>query len=122
MICEPPTPRIARVVRVRRRAGAAVATLACAALITACGSSSSSSSGKTNLNTTRVAASIEQSILAQRHLKSKVVCPAAVPQEKGKTFECLATTRTTKPPVKVGKTTFVVTVQNDKGYVTYAGK
>lgn len=122
MICEPPTPRIARVVRVRRGASAAVAALACAALITACGSSSSTSSGKTNLNTTRVAASIEQSILAQRHLTSKVVCPPAVPQEKGKTFECIATTRTTKRPVKVGKTTFVVTVQNDKGYVTYAGK
>lgn len=122
MICERPTPKIARVVRARHAASVAVTALACAALITACGSSSSTSSGKTNLNTARVATSIEQSILAQRHLTSKVVCPATVPQEKGTTFECVATTSTTKPPVKVGKTTFVVTITNDKGFVTYRGK
>ena len=29
---------------------------------------------------------------------------------------------TIKPPVKVGKTPFVVTVQNANGYVTYEGK
>ena len=123
MICEPPTPRIARVVRARRGAYVALTALACAALLSACGSSkSSTSSTTTNLNTARVAHSIEQSILAQRHLTSSVVCPAVVPQQQGKTFECIATTRTTKPPIKVGKTTFVVTVQSSKGYVTYAGK
>jgi hypothetical protein len=100
--------------------------LACAALISACGSSHSSSTSstpaKTDLNTAEVALSIKQSILTQRHLKAKVVCPAAVRQEKGKTFECIATTRGVKPPFALIETPFVVTVQSDKGFVTYAGK
>jgi anti-sigma factor RsiW len=100
-----------------------VLALACAALIGACGSSKSATSqSKAKLDTARVARSIEQSILAQRHLRSTVVCPTAVPQVKGETFECLATTRTITKPVKVGKTPFLVTIQNGNGYVTYAGK
>ena len=98
-----------------------VVALGCAALISACGSSGSSSSStaaKTNLNIARVQRSIEQSIHAQRHLTSTVVCPTAVAQEKGKTFECVATIHAKK----VTKTPFVVTVQNEKGYVTYVGK
>lgn len=109
----------------RRGAGVAAAALACAALLGACGSSKSSTSStakKTNLDTARVARSIEHSILVQRNLESKVVCPAVVAQEQGKTFTCIATTRGIKPPHTVGKTPFVVTVTNDKGYVTYAGK
>jgi Domain of unknown function (DUF4333) len=99
-------------------------TAVIAVALAACGSSSKSSGskGKTNLNTARVARSIEQSILSQRHLRSRVVCPAAVPQEKGRTFECIATTETIKRPVKHAKTPFVVTIQNDNGYVTYEGK
>src|SRR6476661_5704427 len=98
----------------------AVAAVSGALVLSACGSSSkTSSSGKTNLDTARVARSIEQSILSQRHLRAKVVCPTAVPQEKGRTFECIATTETIKAPVKKGKTPFVVTVQNANGYVTY---
>ena len=110
--------------RASRVAGGSLAVLACAGLLAACGSSNSnsSSSAKTKLNTARVARSIEQSILTQRHLRSKVVCPTAVPQEKGRKFECVATTETVKHPVKVGKTPFVVTVQNANGYVTYEGK
>jgi hypothetical protein len=112
--------------RVRRGATASVTALACVALISACGSSSTSSTSttaaKTNLNTARVAVSIEQSILNERHLHSKVVCPTAVPQETGKTFECIATTTTTKPPIKTITTPFIVTIQNGKGYVTYVGK
>ena len=101
----------------------AVAAVSGALMLSACGSNSkTSSSGKTKLDTARVARSIEQSILSQRHLRAKVVCPTAVPQEKGRTFECIATTETIKPPVKVGKTPFVVTVQNANGYVTYEGK
>lgn len=95
-------------------------------LMGACGSSNSattsSTPAKTDLNTARVERSIQQSILTQRHLKSTVVCPAVVPQEHGRTFECVATTRGASPPFRVIKTPFVVTVQNDKGYVTYAGK
>jgi len=110
-------------VRVRRRAVAAVTALAGAALISACGSSSTSSTAaKTNVDTARVAASIEKSVLTERHLHSTVVCPAAVPQETGKTFECIATTKSTKPPFTVSKTPFIVTVQSTKGYVTYVGK
>jgi hypothetical protein len=82
----------------------------------------SSTAAKTNLNTAHVAVSIKQSILTQRHLKAKVVCPTAVPQEKGKTFDCIATTPGVKPPFALIKTLFVVTVQNDRGFVTYAGK
>ncbi len=93
--------------------------------MSACGSSKSSTSStaaKTNLNTARVERSIKQSILSERHLTATVVCPATVVQEAGKTFECVATTRTVKKPVKVVKTPFVVTVTSSKGYVTYVGK
>jgi Domain of unknown function (DUF4333) len=117
-IIEPPSPGVARAVGARRTAIAAVTALACAAMIGACGSSSSSTSStaaKTNLNTAHVAASIEQSILSERHIHAKVSCPAVVPQQQGKTFVCIATT-------SKGKTPFEVTVQNSKGYVTYAGK
>jgi hypothetical protein len=121
-----PPSRIARAVRIRRGSAVPVIAIACAALISACGSShsstTSSTAAKTNLNTAHVALSIKQSILTQRHLKAKVVCPAAVPQEKGKTFECIATTHGVKPPFALIETPFVVTVQNDKGFVTYAGK
>jgi hypothetical protein len=62
--------------------------ITCGALISPCGVSHSSTIGstpaKTNLNTAQVALSIKQSILSQRHLNAKVVCPATVPQEKGK--------------------------------------
>jgi Domain of unknown function (DUF4333) len=117
--------RTPKIVRLRSaNAGGVLVALGCAALISACGSSKSSTTShqKANLNTARVASSIEQSILAQRHLRSTVVCPPAVPQEKGRTFECVATTRTITKPVKVGRTPFVVTIQNNAGYVTYAGK
>jgi len=116
--------RSARLHGTSRVVGGSLAVLACAGSLAACGSSNSNStsSAKTNLNTARVARSIEQSIIAQRHLHAKVVCPTSVPQEKGRVFECVATTETVKPPVKVGKTPFVVTVQNANGYVTYEGK
>ncbi len=106
-------------------ASGALATLACAALISACGSSgskSSSGAAKTNLNTTRVAESIEQSILAQRHLTATVTCPPLVVQEAGRTFECVATIPNAKQPSKPTKTPFIVTIHNSKGYVTYVGK
>jgi hypothetical protein len=114
-----PSPTVARVVRVHRTAIAAVAALACAALVSACGSSVAS---RTNLDTARVAASIEHSILSQRHIQAKVSCPSVEPQQQGKTFECTATTRSTQRPFAVRTTPFVVTVQNSKGDVTYVGK
>jgi len=105
-----------------------LAALACAALISACGSSSSTSSSSTSstsgtvhLNIARVETSIEQSILTQRHLSSKVVCPAVVIQEPGVKFECKATVASAKKKPAV-VTPFEVTVTNSKGYVTYVGK
>ena len=125
MNIQPPTPTstTAPVVRARRGALAAVAALACAALLGACGSSSSSSSGTTaTVDVTRVAASIEESILKERHIHATVVCPTAVPQVKGQTFECIATSHSPVKPYAEIKTPFVVTVQTNKGYVTYVGK
>jgi hypothetical protein len=116
---ESPNPRAARACG---GVLAVLTTLALAAVLSACGSksSTSSTSAAAKVDTAKVARSIEQSIQAQRHLASTVVCPVTVPAEKGKTFECIATTQTAKkPPVK---TTFVVTVQNNRGGVTYVGK
>jgi hypothetical protein len=111
-----PTPRAARIPRGGRGAVVALTALASAALMSACGSSSSSSSGasKTNLNTTRV--------LSERHIHATVVCPAVVPQVKGRTFECIATSRSTVAPHNIVKTPFLVTIQTARGYVTYVGK
>jgi hypothetical protein len=116
-----PSPALRTASRAHARPIAVITALACAALISACGSSSSTTStAKTNVNTARVAASIEQSVLQKRHLHATVVCPSAVPQEKGKKFECVATIKS--PKGTVTKTPFAVTVQNNAGYVTYEGK
>ena len=74
------------------------------------------------MDTAKVALSIEQAILKQRKLTSKVTCPASVPAEKGKTFECVAVTISVNPPHNEIKTPFVVTIQSNRGYVTYEGK
>jgi hypothetical protein len=120
MHIEPPTPRTGRAVGAPRGAIVAATALACTALISACGSSSSTPA-KTNVDTQRVALSIEQSILAKRHLHATVSCPPTVPAEKGKTFVCIATVPNAKNPSTVTKTPFTVTVQSSRGYVTYVG-
>jgi hypothetical protein len=124
MNLEPPTSDPHPVLRASRVAAGAAAALACAALVSACGGSSStgSSAGTTTVNTAQVASSIKETLLNKRHLNVTVVCPAAVPSEPGKTFECIATGRATKPPHAVTKTPFLVTIQNGRGYVTYVGK
>ena len=103
----------------------AASAVLCAVLVSACGSSSGSptttAARTTNLDVARVERAIERSILAQRHLKSTVVCPAKVPQRPGK-FPCIATTLSVKKPHRAIKTPFVVTIRNDKGAVTYEGK
>ena len=118
---ESPNPRAARACG---RVLAVLTTLAFAAVLSACGSKSSTSStpAKVKVDTAKVARSIEQSILAQRHLPSTVVCPVTVRAERGKTFACIATTHTVKKPSTPVKTTFLVTVQNNRGGVTYVGK
>jgi hypothetical protein len=112
---EPTSIRDARSVRGLRGSAAVVAALATAATLSACGSSTSSSSTaapKTNLNTPHVERAIQRSILSERHVHAKVVCPKVVPQQKGHNFTCIAT---------VGKNTtpFAVVQQNNGGYVTY---
>jgi len=87
--------------------------------MSACGSSSTSSTS-TALNTQRVAGSIEQSVLSERHLHVTVECPVSEPQEAGKTFTCIATGKNAKGGAI--RTPFKVTVQNSKGYVTYVGE
>ncbi len=105
---------------IRRLRGYTTALVAATVTISACGSSgssssSSSSTAKTNLNTPHVERAIEQSILRERHVHAKVICPKVVPQEKGHNFTCIA---------KVGKNTtpFTVVQQNNSGYVTYQAK
>lgn len=99
---------------------AVVMTLMCVGLTAACGSSSSSGTTK-GLDVARVARAIEHSITNQRHLKSKVVCPAKVLQKPGR-FACIATTFSPKKPHREVKTGFLVTIHNSSGYVTYVGK
>jgi hypothetical protein len=110
---------------IRARFGVSVALVAAAALTSACGSSKSSkpsaSPAKNGVNPAHVAQAIEGSILAQRHLRSTVACPATVPQQQGSTFDCVATTRSAKRPSKLIRTLFVVTVQPNNR-VTYVGK
>lgn len=118
MNIRPSEPASIRRGRAFRGATAVAAALATAAIISSCGSSSSSSSStsaKTNLNTPHVERAIERSILSERHVHARVVCPKVVPQEKGRNFTCIAT---------VGKTTtpFAVVQQNNGGYVTYQAK
>ena len=126
MHLEPPTSDTAPVLRVPHVALVAATALACAALMSACGSSKgsseSSSGAKTNVDTAKVAASIEQTVLTKRGIHTKVTCPATVAAVPGATFECIATSRATKPPFAVTKTPFLVTIQNARGYVTYVGK
>jgi hypothetical protein len=129
MQIENPTLRIARVLRLPRAAstargaGAAVTALACAALLGACGGSSSSSESttpKANVDTAKVARAIEGTVLEKRHLKSTVTCPAPIPSVPGSTFECIA--KITGAKHKISTSPFLVTIQNNRGYVTYVGK
>jgi hypothetical protein len=114
--------------RVKVRPLCSLAALGLTGLVlSACGGSSASSTtgGTTTaaqvpthmLNTKRVGLAIEQSILSERRLHSKVVCPAAVLQEKGRTFTCIATTGSRKKAVK---TVFTVLQTNNLGDVSYA--
>ena len=112
--------------RAFRGATVAVAALAATGIISACGSTGGSSAPaptkSVSLNTTAVAASIRDSIYKERGIHARVVCPPAMPQEAGRTFDCTAITLSAKRPSQVIKTPFVVTIVNSKGYVTYVGK
>jgi len=125
MQIEPPALRSTRGIPRVRGILVVITALAAAALMAACGSSKSgesSSAAKANVDTARVALSIEGTILEKRKLHSKVVCPAPMPAVPGNTFECIATVTAAKPPHTVTKTPFLVTIRNARGYVTYEGK
>jgi hypothetical protein len=74
------------------------------------------------VDTARVERSIARGILAQTNLHATVTCPASVPAKKGKTFECTAITRGLKPPHAEIKTTVVVKVNNNRGFLTFESK
>jgi hypothetical protein len=101
-----------------RRIAVTATCVVCTGLIGACGSTTKRT---TYLDVGRVERSIERSILAERNLRSTVVCPTRVVQQPGK-FPCIATTFSDRQPHKSSKTPFLVTIHNDKGYVTYIGK
>ncbi|MFL5824251.1 MAG: hypothetical protein ACJ764_12520 [Solirubrobacteraceae bacterium] len=108
-----------------RRTALATATVLSAVALAACGGSSTptaSQSGKApingHLNTARVALAIQQSILSERHVHAKVVCPPNVPQEKGLSFTCVATTYTTKGHHPI-HTLFTVFQKDSNGNVYY---
>lgn len=88
----------------------------------ACGGSSPNASTKAatsgTLNTPRVALAIQQSILSERHIRAQVVCPPNVPQKKGLTFTCVATTFTKKGHHAV-HTMFSVFQTDSAGHVYY---
>jgi hypothetical protein len=74
------------------------------------------------IDTARVERSIERGILAQSNLHATVTCPASVEAKKGKTFECTAITHAATPPYAEIKTTVVVTIHNNKGFVSFESK
>ena len=103
----------------------AAAALLSSLALAACGGSSNSGGNQSataqpngHLNTARVALAIQQSILSQRHIHAKVVCPANVPQEKGLTFTCVATTYTAKGHHPI-HTPFTVSQKDNNGNVFY---
>jgi hypothetical protein len=93
-----------------------------AVLVTRGGSTTAPAKAATTLDTTRVADSIQSSILTQRNLPSTVKCPGTVPQRIGVTFTCVATTHRSRAPHTAVRTMFAVTVRSATGYATYLGK
>jgi hypothetical protein len=94
-----------------------------AVVLAGCGGSTQpSANGKPaingKLNTPRVALAIEHSILSERHIKAKVSCPPNVPQEKGLSFTCVATTYTKKGHHPI-HTMFTVFQTDSAGHVYY---
>jgi hypothetical protein len=64
------------------------------------------------LGTAGIERAIAQSILAQRHVQTQVVCPPKVRNETGFIFKCSAR-------LDVGSYPILVTETNDKGHVRY---
>ncbi len=115
--------------RPSRAASLLAAALAVSLLAAACGSSQPAASSSTPapgaatgaakpkalLNTHRIELAIEQSVLSQRDVHVKVICPKAIPERKGRDFHCIATEGRVRTP-------FAVVQRNDEGYVTYSAE
>jgi hypothetical protein len=95
-----------------------------ASLLSACGGSipaapnsrSSPSSSRADLpNIPQIETAIANSVLARRHIRVRVLCPAIVPEIAGETFSCVAAT--TKPRPRT--LSFLVT-EHGGTYVSYA--
>jgi len=80
--------------------------------LAACGSSDEPT---TILNTQKVEAAIEQSILAQRDQVADVSCPSGVHQQEDLVFKCAAA-------VSSGETRFVVRQTDGAGHVRYEAR
>jgi hypothetical protein len=77
------------------------------------GATTGATTPTTQLDTSKVAQAIKDSIKDQRDIKAKVTCPESVVQAKGRDFVCVAKT-------KDGETNFAVQQTDDNGNVTYA--
>jgi hypothetical protein len=66
------------------------------------------------LDTERIERAIVDTIWQKRHLRAQVSCPAGTEQKKGLQFRCTAT-------YPGGQNPFVVTQDDDRGAVHYAG-
>jgi hypothetical protein len=85
------------------------------ALLAAAGLAGCGSEKPKILDTERIERAIEKRIYdTRRRLRSDVSCPSGVEQKKGKVFRCTAV-------YAGGRTTFVVTQDDDKGSVHYRG-
>jgi hypothetical protein len=73
------------------------------------------------LNTSHVSSAIEQSVLAQRGVKSTVVCPRDVLQKVGLSFVCKAVVARAGSKVKAGTYQFRATESDSLGHVRYVG-
>ncbi len=78
-------------------------------LIAGCGSSTA------KLNTAHIERAVAASILAERGLHTRVICPSPVPRKQGYKFTCTAHLDAGTYPVTVTET-------NDRGYVRYANR
>jgi Domain of unknown function (DUF4333) len=75
-----------------------------------CGSSSTAT-----LDSARVERAIASSVLSERHLRARVVCPSRVPQRSGYRFTCEA-------HLDVGAYPVAVTETNGSGHVRYENR
>ena len=74
------------------------------------------------LDISRVVFAIRHTVYIQRGVRSNVVCPRQVLQQKGITFTCAVAVSTGNARVKPGNYTFGVTELNNAGRVGFIGR